>query len=172
MQRGISKVLFISQVLHLAVWLLYNLEFRGYNILSHLFHLQHMVLNFSWCELKLLTRDTYGKRSVIELEEVSSAKDTPGPTGALVIQSSMLIQHFSCTLKTFFQVTGMHQEIRNVFNGSRKKYCFVMGWHTRHPNRLQGVGKRWSRSRHQDSCLAAALVPNPSQQNQTRVAIV
>lgn len=65
-----------------------------------------MFLNFGWSELKLLTKDTYEKKPIIELGEVSSAKDAPVPIGALVIQSSVLIQHFMHTQN--FQVTGMH----------------------------------------------------------------
>lgn len=56
-----------------------------------------MFLNFSWCELKLLTSDICGKRPMIEPGEVPSAKDTPVPTGAPVIESSTSIQHFTHT---------------------------------------------------------------------------
>lgn len=36
--------------------------------------------------------------------------------------------NMSCTLKTSFQIKDMHQEIESIFNGSRKKYWYVMGW--------------------------------------------
>lgn len=38
-ERSFQSISSIGQVLHLAVWLLRNSEFRGYKILSHLFHL-------------------------------------------------------------------------------------------------------------------------------------
>lgn len=53
-----------------------------------------MFLNCSWCELKLLTSDPYGKGPVIMLGEVSSSKDAPVPVGALVIQHFMRAQNF------------------------------------------------------------------------------